>query len=1083
MIYFLPVTHKLRTYVRNAVWTLLAIVIISMSSSVSAQIPGTTTSTTSFIDIREDFNGIALDPTPNKGARVEMVQHFGATFSDDLASALIKNILSAAGINIPGWMTDLIGGVSFFCSGIDPSFEASAGVDIGAYYEIKNVGTADIAIRYPVSVNVEYPEANTFACGDTIKIATTWTVLNANSDQQFRITPPVFSHELGPVLDNLFFRTQFGINAWVGFGVEVPYPCASGICYEEICSDKKYFNKSTGFSIEPNLPTLPPFLTVCESAFGPNASTNTLLDCQAYTGITPFLKTLQDWVDQANSTLGTSFSMATFPDNNTVVVAPPDLPSLPGIPPLPEMEGVFKRVVKDDLSFSEMNSGKNLSIWASNKQVSDMYFDLVSMIDYTGIPTSVSLGSGLGSIDLGDLAPTFTVDQDMRFDFNPVIGLTVNLGMEMAYAVYNEDDSPSGSGFGQYVQLNAGQYILAEFPQNCSTPSYAGGKSKLEGNIKSEVSQDYWTGFDVRFAEVNLVDAVDFALVDESLPSIKIAERTVIDHTLNIQANSEYSLSNFVIDPENPIINIESLTVEDELNLGAGERAVVYKLVISNDGDVKLSDLELDFDLGETFSTALFSVECQNGDSMLLNPDYDGSSDINLLGAGNVLEPGEKTFVEVLVKVVPEIAGISEDGCFIPVDYLASAKAYGVSPIGTEVENNYNQCTDMVTADDIVAEIDLGATVIESLNDFVVYGFTEVKIDKPQQMSMGNAGSAGDFVFENSSLQGGDLTEIIGDIFVGGELFIQGESRVLADYLSTSEKVKMPNWKAQLSLNGALAENSDCVPMFEPPNIAFPKINSKTSVTVPPGEANALLPGSYKSVVLSEGSELILSSGEYYIGQWKFLGDDISVHFEISGAPVILNLETWQPLGRSVQFYIVGGSVQDVIYNYTGKQKCAFNQSVVRGMIVAPNAEVEFVDETLFEGVCYADKVNFKTGSYYRGPTYVNPINIGSDCQDVLVPGTGSMEKSGNIAQFGDNSGAETFDREIKIYPNPTDDFVTISGLSGEATQIRVFNVTGQLVRQVESAAPELKIYLGDQSPGVYYIRAGDTGIGKVIRK
>ncbi len=126
---------------------------------------------------------------------------------------------------------------------------------------------------------------------------------------------------------------------------------------------------------------------------------------------------------------------------------------------------------------------------------------------------------------------------------------------------------------------------------------------------------------------------------------------------------------------------------EDQLNLGAGERAVVYKLVIRNDGDVKLHDLKLNFDLDQTYSTAkAYSVECLNSESMALNPNYDGSSDINLLGGGNELLPGEKAFVEVLVKVVPEIANVSKEGCFIPVDYFASAKAYGVSPIGTHVK-------------------------------------------------------------------------------------------------------------------------------------------------------------------------------------------------------------------------------------------------------------------------------------------------------------------------------------------------------------------------------------------------------------
>ena len=86
--------------------------------------------------------------------------------------------------------------------------------------------------------------------------------------------------------------------------------------------------------------------------------------------------------------------------------------------------------------------------------------------------------------------------------------------------------------------------------------------------------------------------------------------------------------------------------------------------------------------------------------------------------------------MELLVKVTPEVASLSGEGCFNPVNYFASAKAYGVSPIGTEVENNYNQCTGEITGDDIIASVDLGASAINGLEDFVIFGFDEVKIDR-----------------------------------------------------------------------------------------------------------------------------------------------------------------------------------------------------------------------------------------------------------------------------------------------------------------------------------------------------------------
>ncbi len=552
MTNFLPLSHKSRT-VCMLLLSLALLIGAGMTTSVSAQVRGTTTSVNSSLNIMEDFNGIALDPTPNSGSRIQMIHHFSnPDLKDKFAASDTRDILADVGIGIPGWLTDLIDhGPSFFCSPkLNPYFEANAGVDLGVYYEIKSVGNADVAIRYPVTVNIEYPAENTFACGDTIRISTTWTVQNPGSNQQFKVTPPFFSHEIGPLLDNLSIKTRFGISASAGIGIRDPI---TGI---EACIHYSPFNEGTGFGIEPNLPTIPPFVDVCEGAFGPNANINSLIGCE-WSPVTPYLKDFQFRLNVVNGLLGTNYNMATFPDTNTVNITTPDFPSVPGIPPLPETQGTFKRILENNLSFSSMNSGKNLKVSAIDKKISDMDFDLVSLIDYSGVPTSLSLGSGLGSIDIGDLAPTLTVKQDMEFDFNPVIAMTVDLGMEMEYWVHNSDDTQTGSGFGRYVQVNAGQYIMVKFPQNCSSPSAAGGSSKLKGNIKSEVNEHYWAGFDVRFGEVHLGNK-DIAIVNESLGPLNFSNQTIINHTLDIESNSTYNLSNFTIDPENPIINIES---------------------------------------------------------------------------------------------------------------------------------------------------------------------------------------------------------------------------------------------------------------------------------------------------------------------------------------------------------------------------------------------------------------------------------------------------------------------------------------------------------------------------------------------
>ncbi|RLD56411.1 MAG: hypothetical protein DRJ01_15280, partial [Bacteroidetes bacterium] len=84
----------------------------------------------------------------------------------------------------------------------------------------------------------------------------------------------------------------------------------------------------------------------------------------------------------------------------------------------------------------------------------------------------------------------------------------------------------------------------------------------------------------------------------------------------------------------------------------------------------------------------------------------------------NSIEIGEEHFIEILVRVKPEISEIIANGCFDTVEYYVSTTAFATSPIGTEVESNYNQCTDMTIAPDIVEAVDMGASIISSLEDF-----------------------------------------------------------------------------------------------------------------------------------------------------------------------------------------------------------------------------------------------------------------------------------------------------------------------------------------------------------------------------
>lgn len=83
-----------------------------------------------------------------------------------------------------------------------------------------------------------------------------------------------------------------------------------------------------------------------------------------------------------------------------------------------------------------------------------------------------------------------------------------------------------------------------------------------------------------------------------------------------------------------------------------------------------------------------------------------------------------------------------------------------------------------------------------------------------------------------------------------------------------------------------------------------------------------------------------------------------------------------------------------------------------------------------------------------------------------------SHEDDGMMGQFivYDNTTAvnELGEETVLIYPNPTSDFVRLSGLS--SSTIEIYNISGQLLEKRESANGVEEFGLSDYANGVYYL-------------
>lgn len=120
---------------------------------------------------------------------------------------------------------------------------------------------------------------------------------------------------------------------------------------------------------------------------------------------------------------------------------------------------------------------------------------------------------------------------------------------------------------------------------------------------------------------------------------------------------------------------------------GDGTFSIPYTLRVQNLGNVSLSDLQVVENLNNTFSgVTSFTIESNSLSSTLtVNPSFNGTTDLNLLAAGNTLPVGETATISFRVRVTP-------GNNFGP--YNNTATASGTSPGGTPASDDSTNGTD-----------------------------------------------------------------------------------------------------------------------------------------------------------------------------------------------------------------------------------------------------------------------------------------------------------------------------------------------------------------------------------------------------
>ena len=67
---------------------------------------------------------------------------------------------------------------------------------------------------------------------------------------------------------------------------------------------------------------------------------------------------------------------------------------------------------------------------------------------------------------------------------------------------------------------------------------------------------------------------------------------------------------------------------------------------------------------------------------------------------------------------------------------------------------------------------------------------------------------------------------------------------------------------------------------------------------------------------------------------------------------------------------------------------------------------------------------------------------------------------------------------DYSIYPNPAKDFVRISANNGQLSSVKIYNVIGVMIEQIEVYSKEIEINISDYNPGVYFFNIN----GEVVK-
>ena len=118
---------------------------------------------------------------------------------------------------------------------------------------------------------------------------------------------------------------------------------------------------------------------------------------------------------------------------------------------------------------------------------------------------------------------------------------------------------------------------------------------------------------------------------------------------------------------------------------------------------------------------------------------------------------------------------------------------------------------------------------------------------------------------------------------------------------------------------------------------------------------------------------------------------------------------------------------------------------------------------------------NYDLGTYYSNEEIVEiitPLEYRGHTAEVVAVYEGGKTSVGTIKLIDDDwDGIEETEKvAFNIYPNPAEDFVKLSAVSGQLSVVKIYNCLGMMVEEIEVDSSEVEVNTSNYETGIYFI-------------